>query len=259
MTNEKGSDKPSAETKTQSSSESPMVKPAPQQAEVGTRRNRDPDQAQKKTAELAQEFRTAERWNIGTNIGLGVIGVVALFIYYGQLRQMRKATEKAAISADAAKKAATTADDTLKLAFRPRVVITDIHPQTALNDGKQLAASFEVLNSGPIAAKNFKVYRFENISKLADVSRLPYGKEPLRDYPKMLPSNKPIGFGIYGQRNLSRQEIEALGKRELVATFSVLVEYEGDFPGTHHAEACMLFTLPPKAWWTYCPWTAQMD
>ena len=39
--------------------------------------------------ELAREFGLAEKWVIGTNIVLAVIGIFALCIYHGQLNVMR--------------------------------------------------------------------------------------------------------------------------------------------------------------------------
>lgn len=66
----------------------------------------EPDPSPKVEEELAREFRIAEKWQIGTSIGLAVIGLLALIIYYGQLREMRKATEATKIAADAAKQSA---------------------------------------------------------------------------------------------------------------------------------------------------------
>lgn len=207
----------------------------------------------------------------GSITALATVAIVVLtFVYVkyskrqwqamnGQLEEMRKSTK-------AAQDAAETAKDTLKLTYRPRITITKIYPQENLDNGK-LAVGFSVLNYGPITARNVRVFRFENVSDLDHASRLPYGKQPLRDYPKMLAPTKADDWEIYGEKILSSQQIQSLARRDdlpitpsrQVATFSVLVEYQGDLPEIHHAEACILFTLPPQRWWTYCPWPAQID
>ncbi len=190
------------------------------------------------------------------------VTLVVLFVYVTigafQWYEMRKATIATEVAARATQDAAKTAADSLKLTYRPRITMTKIYPQENLDSGK-LAIGFSVLNYGPITARNVKVFRFENVSALDHASKLPYGREPLRDYPKMLAPAKADDWGIYGEKVVSPQQTKALGSRELVATFSVLVEYEDDSSQTHHTEACILYTLRPKFWWTYCPWPVQID
>lgn len=148
MTNEKGSEEPSDNAKTQPSSQALVTPAALQQTEMGARGNRDPDHEQNETSELTKDFRTAERWIIGTNIGLGVIGILALCIYYGQLGQMRKATEKAGISADAAKSSADTARDSLIRSQRPWVGMRGFFLPIKVLPNIPLQAKYAQVNSG---------------------------------------------------------------------------------------------------------------
>jgi hypothetical protein len=190
------------------------------------------------------------------------VTLVVLFVYVTiaafQWYEMRRATIATEVAARATQDAAKTAADALRLTYRPRITVTKIYPQEKLDNGK-LAIGLSVFNYGPITARNVRVFRFENVSALERASKLPYGSEPLRDYPKMLAPTKADDWGIYGEKVLSPQQIKALGSRQLVATFSVLVEYEDDSSQTHHTEACILYTLRPKFWWTYCQWPVQID
>jgi len=55
------------------------------------------------TGELTRRFRWVEITQIGSSIVLAVVGVIALYIYSGQLTEMRKSTKAAQDAADAAK------------------------------------------------------------------------------------------------------------------------------------------------------------
>src|SRR5712692_4579782 len=115
MTENKGSDQPATESETQPSPQTPMIPSAPQQHEMG----KNPEcgtgsNIGDTTKQLEKDIRSGERWLIGINAGLILTNLLIAWIYYGQLRQMRTATEKAGISADAAKSAACTAAQALK-------------------------------------------------------------------------------------------------------------------------------------------------
>lgn len=49
-------------------------------------------QEPEKTSDLAKDIHWIHHVTMWSQLGLGVIGIIALFIYYGQLRQMTKAT-----------------------------------------------------------------------------------------------------------------------------------------------------------------------
>ena len=119
-----------------------------------------PKDDQNQTRELAREFRIAEKWQIGTNIGLAVIGIFALLIYNGQLREMRKATEATGKAADAAKQSADTATDAFKMEKRRA---EDMEEAICRVQGGGTAARdnmypLEIINSGKVSARNVEAY-----------------------------------------------------------------------------------------------------
>jgi hypothetical protein len=114
MPNENKSDDPPADAQAQPIPKTPITPFAPQQDEVGHKTDNAPRNKKDKAIELEQEIRSGERWLIGITGASVIMSVVIALIYYGQLCQMRKATEKAGISAEAAKSAADTASRALK-------------------------------------------------------------------------------------------------------------------------------------------------
>jgi hypothetical protein len=102
--------------------------------------------------ELAREFRWVEFAQIISNAGLLIVGIVAVCIYTGQLTEMRRTTKAAQDSADAAKQAATVAQDQLELAERPWIKITDV--KTVGNNPLIPAFSFQGLGHGPFPNGN---------------------------------------------------------------------------------------------------------
>lgn len=145
MANEQSSINPSASTDTQ----------APSAAPVATKEHALPNDGegqsnnQVRTAEdLAKEFRSAEKWIIGTNVALGIIGVLALCIYHGQLNVMRGQLgeiikqylelQKSANAADTSSRTASGALQEIKKGG------TDTH-NLALAAGNQAAALIQQL------------------------------------------------------------------------------------------------------------------
>lgn len=66
------------------------------------------------SGELAKEVHWIQHATFWSQIVLGLIGIAALCIYYGQLKEMQKSTDAAVIAANASKKSADTADAALK-------------------------------------------------------------------------------------------------------------------------------------------------
>lgn len=93
--------------------QSPVTPPTPLHGALSYDSEGKAEAAKNEADELAREFRTAEKWVIGTNIALAIIGIIALCIYNGQLKEMRKSTKAATIAANAAASAADTAKKTL--------------------------------------------------------------------------------------------------------------------------------------------------
>jgi len=126
MTNENDSNSPSSESKSQPPTQSPTTPAAPSESEVRA----DSDQvteSDKNTAnELAREFRWVEFAKFAVNGALAIIGIIALFIYSGQLKEMRKATRATQTAAEAAKNSADAATASV-----------DISRQVMESSGKQ--------------------------------------------------------------------------------------------------------------------------
>src|ERR1700719_66800 len=93
MTNANSGDDPTDPTGVKPSDESPRLVP---KEDIGK--------------ELAREFRWVEIAQIGSNVVLAVVGVIALCIYSGQLDEMRKSSKAAKDAADAAKQSAETSE-----------------------------------------------------------------------------------------------------------------------------------------------------
>jgi hypothetical protein len=125
MKTEKDSKSPIANAHDQSPPQPPVIPPAPLQSALPDNGKGKASGNENKTNELAREFRIAEKWVIGTNIVLAVIGVVALSIYNGQLRVMRGQLDEIIRqypelqkSADAAKTSADIAKNSFEMEKR---------------------------------------------------------------------------------------------------------------------------------------------
>jgi len=99
--NQDSSTSPSGQANQQSEAQI-VPNAAPQENEMGKDAERTANNEKTETQELAHEFRVAEKWTIGINGGLAIIGILALFVYYGQLKEMKRSTDAAVKAADAA-------------------------------------------------------------------------------------------------------------------------------------------------------------
>jgi hypothetical protein len=123
MTNQKDSRDPSNPTNRESGEQGPVAPTAPKKDEVGEKSNANTNNKEDIGKELAREFRWVEVAQIGSNVVLAVVGIIALCIYSGQLSEMRKSSKAAQDAANASKSAADTAHDSLVLANRPWIKI----------------------------------------------------------------------------------------------------------------------------------------
>jgi len=108
--------------------QSPVTPATPQQNEVGDKSDGGSEDKNNQAIKLEQDIRNGERWLIGIGTAGVVLSVVIALIYFGQLREMRKATRASAKAADAAVSAANIARDTLQETRneqRPWVVVKD--------------------------------------------------------------------------------------------------------------------------------------
>jgi hypothetical protein len=193
MKNENDSNDPTANPQDQPSLQGPAPPAAPLQGALPDNCKRETNEEKNETKELAREFRIAEKWVIGTNIVLAVIGIVALCIYYGQLQVMRgqlgeiiKQYPEIQKSANAAKSAAETADTTLKsteksfvVDQRPYIVVAEGYPQFLHPPvvGQQAQVNVLLKNIGKTPAVQvvnsvrFIPYRSELLMKLSPEER----------------------------------------------------------------------------------------
>ena len=99
--------------------------------------NNDEASNESESVKLEKDIRSGERWLIGINATSIILSVAIALIYYGQLKEMRKATKASVKAANAAASAADTADKTLK---EIRAGSTDTH-DLAVAAGKQADAA----------------------------------------------------------------------------------------------------------------------
>jgi hypothetical protein len=165
MTNENDSDQPAANPQGQPLLQPPVNPPTPLQGALSNDGERDADDGKNETKELAREFRIAEKWVIGTNIVLALIGLAALCIYNGQLKVMQgqlaeiiKQYPEMKKSADAAKSAADTADSTLKATQKSFII--DQRPYMVIDSGPEFVAPGLIVDK-PVCAN----IAFKNIGK----------------------------------------------------------------------------------------------
>src|ERR1700724_4890863 len=89
MTNENDRNNPTTDSQGQSPLQPPVTPSTSLEGAFPDNGKGKANEEKNETKVLAREFRIAEKWVIGTNIILAVIGIVALCIYGGQLHVMR--------------------------------------------------------------------------------------------------------------------------------------------------------------------------
>src|SRR5437870_4373776 len=115
MPNENDSDTPSANPERQPLSQAPVTPAAPHQDILGENADgRSHDKQDETVRKIEDDIRTGERWLIKIGAAGVIMNVIIALIYYGQLKEMRKATRASEKAATAAAGAAATADNTLK-------------------------------------------------------------------------------------------------------------------------------------------------
>jgi hypothetical protein len=158
MPNENDSNNPAADPQDQPLPQSPVAPAAPRQGEVGVNPNRRSTDKQEGTVQkLEEDIRTGERWLVRIGAAGVIMNVIIALIYYGQLKEMRKATSASERAAIAAGSAANIADQTLKdqqQSFRddqrPWIAIWQAH--MAINSQIPLGEQIEIVNVGKTPA-----------------------------------------------------------------------------------------------------------
>lgn len=266
MNNEDNPGQPISDSTGEPSPQTPVVGPARQQGEISNKIEGNTKDSNNETKELAREFRTVEIIQIVINASLGVIGVIALCIYYGQLVQMRKATEKAGISAEAAKRAAEAAecavqqgiehfrvDERAWIEIEPikPILLTprdakfgaafkyEIYPR---NVGKTVARNIVVKAQGSSSTIEFGGHAYE-MNSIQDKMLLDKFKEGGTTKPFRIPSNPvpkvlapsttaSVPFTLIGQ------EPQIFPKSEWVSYLIGRIDYCDEFQVRHWIKFC---------------------
>jgi hypothetical protein len=126
------------------------------QAITGKAGGQPPTSDASQSNDLVQEVRLAEKWQIAINGTLAIIGIMALFIYESQLKEMRSATCASIVAANAAANQSRISARQLELTERPWVSVA-VTPKTDLvQDALHVHMTVHVIlkNSGPTPATN---------------------------------------------------------------------------------------------------------
>src|ERR1700734_980727 len=115
MTNEQSGNNPPSDPDGQSLPQLPVYQAAPHQYKLGNEAERGPTNKEGDAVrKLEEDIQTGERWLIKIGAAGVIMNVVIALIYFGQLKEMRKATRASEKAATAAANAADIADRTLK-------------------------------------------------------------------------------------------------------------------------------------------------
>jgi hypothetical protein len=144
MPNEYNSDAPSSDAKSQALSQSPVTPTAPEEGHIGAEtKNASSDKENETVKELEKDIKAGEGWLIRISAAAVILNAVIALIYYGQLKEMRKATRASVKASDAAASAADTAKESVHLS--ERAYVTTFAPLVDL-DKKLLSVAIN--NSG---------------------------------------------------------------------------------------------------------------
>src|ERR1700704_2767158 len=114
MTNENDSNTPPANSKGQSLSQVPVNPISAHQNGIGEKTDRHPEGKDSETVrDLEKDIQAGERWLIRIGVAGIVMNAAIALIYFGQLKEMRKATAASEKAAIAAASAADTANRTM--------------------------------------------------------------------------------------------------------------------------------------------------
>jgi hypothetical protein len=230
MPDEKRGQNPTGNSDSQPPPTTQSAEPSPPPMQEGMmRKNRssDSNQNQDSPSELAKEVHWIQHATFWSQIGLGMIGILALYIYYQQLTQMR-------FSTDAAKSAADTAREALVSGARALVSFTgNSVGMKRVNNGKINAIEIALpwTNSGNTPTRRaFSVVDFDITS--------PTGMDDTFDFRDRIPNIPPRQFFISpkgeadGTEAIPIQEFHAVQAHEQRLYVWGWITYHDIFPGT---------------------------
>lgn len=200
-------------------------------------------------------------------MGAEFIGFIFLVIYTLYTAGIYHANRKAA---KAAKSAADIASQTMKIAYRPRVIIASLGPNATTRPGKpgfdfledgRIRMVSNISNIGPLTARNVRYFTFwEIIGKRENAKRLPYSEtnEPFGHLKTIFPkiSGYDSSSAFFTDR-LTPEQIKAITLSGIWSEFSVLITYDDDFGEPHGTEYCDMFIIGGAQ--DICPWNIRND
>ncbi len=205
--------------------------------------------------ELAREFRWVEFAQIASNVTLAVVGIIALCIYNGQLKEMRKSTKAAQDAADAAKSAADTAAQTLRengsqfrIEERPYVSIENMRFDPPLEQSHEPATiKLDFHNAGhtPALKATFTVDVFVDNKRTAQLPR-DFAAELTIPSDRNSASSVNIwirGPGDYDGIVAGTRRISIKGE----------ITYFDIFQESHPTTFCAVYDAKVTKQWVFCP------
>ena len=131
------------------------------------------------TKELAQDVHWITHATFWSQVGLGIIGLIALWIYHGQLvamqgqlDQMNKQLPEIQKSANAASRSADTSAQTMRLDERARIDLK--YPAIPMNVGSRITVPLVIENTGKTEAKKLEGTIAVTITKVNAVPDFTY-------------------------------------------------------------------------------------
>jgi hypothetical protein len=235
---------------------------------VGARSNPNPAQHPNNTNELAKEVHWIQHATFWSQIGLGLIGIAALWIYHGQLSEMRhtnELTQKALtqghedlvqtlIKMQKQIDAVNTSNDLTKsLVKGDQAAIVDLIVPTAPDRLQYIAAGIPALfgDKGKTAATNFRATA--SLQRVSIPSFRPKGhlKTITIAQDRLLPISEghPIPEGAasayFDTSDLGEDDIATFKNQSSSLRLKVTYSYGNGFGDTIHNSQCFLFVYAP--------------
>ena len=240
--------------------------------------NNQKSEAQK----LEEDIRSGERWLIGIGIGSVIINTIIALIYWGQLKEMKKATDAATRSANAAIDAVQIAKETLgssqrsfEVDQRPYLISSVPEFLSPPSPDRQIEANATLKNIGKTPAIkmfwNIKLipYRVPSHNEernkfrsfldgaFAELERKnSIGRKELDESPMPVGHDVAPGFTTFGTTHnpviVGTRDFHLIEAGELPLFYIGLVSYTDAFNGSYKTEFCYFYTGANPTVWHIC-------
>jgi hypothetical protein len=149
---------------------------------------------------IAKETRTIEWLQFGVNAVLAVLGGVAIFIYLGQLCEMRKQSKAATESVTEIQRQTRLSERPwLKLKFAGEEKTAEVHPTVKIAEGQPILVPMEFFNFGKTSALKIRAAIFLQIVDSGQEPDLPTNKQGIDLPGQPLPPNTHFIKSLVGQ------------------------------------------------------------